>query len=74
MTRGIKVEVGDGWSAIVLNLIVVGSRYSERSKFRFHRAWRNCGRMRIHVTTDSEDLGLSKRLSHSPRSHGTDLV
>ena len=40
MTRGIKVEVGDGWSAIVLNMIVVGSRYPEHWKFRFHRAWR----------------------------------
>jgi hypothetical protein len=56
MTRGIKVEVGDGWSAIVLNLIVVGSRYPEHWNFRFHRAWRACGRMRIHVTTDSDDI------------------
>lgn len=55
MTRGIKVEVGDGWAAIALNLIVVGSQYPEHWNFRFHRAWRSCGRMRIHVTTDSED-------------------
>lgn len=56
MTRGIKIEVGDGWSAIVLNLIVVGSRYPEHWNFRFHRAWRACGRMRIHVTLGSDDV------------------
>jgi len=55
MTRGIKIEVGDGWSAIVLNLIVLGSAYPEHWNFRFHRAWRNSGRMRIYVTTDSDD-------------------
>ncbi|KSV85562.1 hypothetical protein N181_23165 [Sinorhizobium fredii USDA 205] len=56
MTRGIKVEIGDGWATIVLNLIVVGSAYPEHWNFRFHRAWRACGRMRIHVTTGSDDL------------------
>ncbi|NKQ80341.1 hypothetical protein C3Y90_23710 [Rhizobium sp. UPM1134] len=56
MTRGIRIDVGDGWSAIVLNLIVVGSPYPEHWSFRFHRAWRACGRMRIHVTTDSDDI------------------
>ncbi|MCV3768894.1 hypothetical protein [Rhizobium sp. TRM95796] len=55
MTRGIKIDVGAGWSAIALNLIVVGSRYPEQWNFRFHRAWRNCGRMRIAATTDSDD-------------------
>ena len=52
----IKVDVGDGWAAIVLNLIVVGSRYPEHWNFKFHRAWRACGRMQIHVTTDSDDI------------------
>ncbi|MDK4723099.1 hypothetical protein PH552_27475 [Rhizobium sp. CNPSo 3968] len=56
MTRSIKVEVGDGWAAIVLNLIVVGSAYPEHWKFRFHRAWRACGRMRIYVTTDCDEV------------------
>lgn len=56
MTRGIKIDVGDGWAAIVLNIIVVGSAYPERWNFRFHRAWRNCGRMRIHVTTDADEI------------------
>lgn len=52
----IKVEVGDGWSAIVLNIIVVGSSgYPGHWNFRFHRAWRNNGRMRIHVTTEGDD-------------------
>lgn len=55
MTRGIKIDVGDGWAAIVLNIIVVGSRYPEHWNFKFHRAWRACGRMRIHVTTDSDE-------------------
>lgn len=55
MTRGIKIEVGDGWSAIVLNLIVIGSAYPEHWNFKFHRAWRNSGRMRIYVTTDNGD-------------------
>lgn len=55
MTRGIKIDVGDGWAAIVLNIIVVGSRYPEHWNFRFHRAWRACGRMRIHVATDSDE-------------------
>ncbi len=56
MTRGIKIEVGDGWAAVALNLIVVGSRYPEHWNFKFHRAWRACGRMRIHVTTGSDDV------------------
>lgn len=51
-----KIEVGDGWAAIVLNIIVVGSAYPESWNFRFHRAWRNSGRMRVHVTTDSADM------------------
>lgn len=52
----IRVEVGDGWAAIVLNIIVVGSGYPNEWGFRFHRAWRNGGRMRIHVTTDTDDM------------------
>lgn len=52
----IRVEVGDGWAAIVLNIIVVGSGYPEQWNFKFHRAWRNGGRMRIHVTTDTDDM------------------
>lgn len=56
MTRGIRVAVGDDWAAIVQNLIVVGSRYPEHWNFQFHRAWRACGRMRIHVTTDTDDI------------------
>lgn len=56
MTRGIRIDVGDGWAAIVLNIIVVGSAYPDHWNFRFHRAWRNRGRMRIHVTTDSEEI------------------
>jgi hypothetical protein len=56
MTRGIKIEVGDGWAAIVLTIIRVGSAYPEHWNFKFHRAWRVCGRMRIHVTTDSDDI------------------
>lgn len=51
----IRVEVGDGWAAIVLNIIVVGSGYPEQWNFKFHRAWRNNGRMRIHVTTEGDD-------------------
>ena len=52
----IKIDVGDGWAAIVLQLIVIGSAYPESWNFRFHRAWRNGGRMRIYATTDSDDL------------------
>lgn len=54
---GIRIEVGDGWAAIVLNMIVVGSRYPTAWNFRFRRAWRTCGRMRIHVTADTDDIG-----------------
>lgn len=52
----IKIDVGDGWAAIVLNLIVVGSAYPSEWNFKFHRAWRNSGRMRIYVTTDSDEI------------------
>ncbi|MCJ7997748.1 hypothetical protein J5N58_24470 [Rhizobium cremeum] len=55
MTRGVKVDVGDGWAAIILNIIVVGSAWPPAWGFRLHRAWRNSGRMRIHVTTDGDD-------------------
>lgn len=55
MTRGIKVDVGDGWAAIVLEIIVVGSAWLAAWGFWFYRAWRNCGRMRIHVTSDGDD-------------------
>lgn len=55
MTRGIKIDVGNGWAAIALNLIVVGSAYPESWNFKFHRAWRNSGRMRIYVTTEGDD-------------------
>jgi hypothetical protein len=55
MTRGIKIDVGSGWSALILQLIVIGSAYSEHWNFKFHRAWRNAGRMRIYVTTESDD-------------------
>lgn len=51
----IKVEVGDGWASIVLDIIILGSGYPESWNFRFQRAWRNSGRMRVHVTTDSDD-------------------
>ncbi|MEZ0003254.1 hypothetical protein [Sinorhizobium fredii] len=56
MTRGIRVDVGDGWAAIVLNIIVVGSAYPEHWNFRF-LAWRNCGRMRILVGERHPDDG-----------------
>jgi hypothetical protein len=44
MTRGIKIEVGDGWAAIVLSIIRIGSAYPEHWNFHYHRAWRACGR------------------------------
>lgn len=62
MTSGIKVEVGSGWAAIVLNLIVVGSHYPATWNFRFHRAWRACGRMRIHMTTAGPDADEIKAM------------
>ncbi|RVH78098.1 hypothetical protein CN203_11420 [Sinorhizobium meliloti] len=69
MTRGIKIDVGDGWVAIVLNIIVVGSAYPERWNFRFHRAWRACGRMRIYVTTNSDEPEALNATS-APKSLG----
>lgn len=55
-----KIEVGDGWASIVLNLIVIGSGYPDSWNFKFRRAWRNSGRMRIHVTTDTDDMEALK--------------
>lgn len=56
MKPDISVEVGGGWAGIVLNVIVIGSTFPESWNFRFHRAWRSCGRMRVHVTVDSDDF------------------
>jgi hypothetical protein len=60
MTHDIKIDVGEGWSDVVLDLLRIGSLYPERWGFRFHRAWRASGRMRIHVTTSSDDIECVK--------------
>jgi hypothetical protein len=51
----IRVDVASGWAALVLEIIVLGSGYPDEWNFRFRRAWRNGGRMRIHVTTEGDD-------------------
>lgn len=63
MTRGIEIEVGEGWSDIVVDILRIGSAFPERWNFRFHRAWRASGRMRIHVTTSSDDIECVKKTS-----------